>query len=78
MIKRIGNKEINFYCSAHAMLMILLASVESIPYGVLSSHTSIATMWLEQVITYVIHSHHFSIQGEVERAEEIGRLDPTL
>ncbi len=60
LIKRIRNKEINFYYSAHAILMILLASVESIPYSILSSYTSTATMWLEQVITYVIHSHHFN------------------
>ncbi len=42
--------------------MILLATVESVPHGVLSPLTSIATMWLNQVITYVIHSHYFNIK----------------
>ncbi len=52
------------------MLMILLASVESVPHGVLSPLTSIATMWLDQVITYVIHSHYFNISGWLVDATE--------
>ncbi len=40
--------------------MIFLASVKSIPYGVLSSYTSIATKWLKHVLAYVIQSHHFN------------------